>query len=263
MRAALEPDGHARDGRECGQVDRQRRPGAPELHERDRREAGLSRPPVEMSGPDRRPRHEGGKRDQHAGRAAAHGVERAGRAAAAHLHSDAEQESPEHHGNANRRHQPLHGLAEQGSSSKHREEQRHRHGEHQHLRPQPRPAPVRDEDPPGGREPEGRMVEHEPHQRAQHIEGRLLRIDDGAHQRCASDHGEAGAPGGACVWSGCTGRRLDGLAVEIGANGRAEAGHVGRSIREDSRRERRVGPGGALVDEIVFPQQNVNCSYYT
>ncbi|SBW12360.1 hypothetical protein KL86APRO_20572 [uncultured Alphaproteobacteria bacterium] len=130
-----------------------------------------------MRAAGQRPGHERREGDEHAGTAAADGVERSRGAAAAELHADAEQERARHHRHPHRRDEAAHRRAEQGARRQGREEQRAGDRQHRHLRAQPGAATVGEEHPPRRGEAERRVVERRPQRAADEIERRLPRAE--------------------------------------------------------------------------------------
>ena len=171
--ALLDEDRDGGDGSEEGQRQGDAGGGA-EGDERYRLEGRQRHPPVEMDGGEHRADDEEQQRHQHAGIAAAGGEQRAGGAAAPELHANAEHEGPRDDGDAERRDETVHFRAEQRAGGQSGEKQHDGDGQEHHLRSQATAAAFQDEDPPGGGEAEGRMVEREA-ERASDEEQRAMR----------------------------------------------------------------------------------------
>ena len=133
------------------------------LSQGDARYPQRPNPPLHMQAGPERPCDEGSERDQHSGTATADREQGARTAAAAKLHTQTEQEGTHCDLDPDRRHGPADRAAEHLPLGKRRGKQYRCDGEHQKLRADARHVAQNDHTSVGGRESEGRVIQHQPH----------------------------------------------------------------------------------------------------
>lgn len=134
---------------------------------------------------ERRSGDEGRQRHQHAGVAAAGGVQRSRGAAAAELHSEPKHERPRQHAHAYGAHLAMHGNAEQCALRQGREEESRRQRKHDHLRAEAGSSSRDDENAPGRGEPEQRMIQRQAKRASEKKQQSLLPGDRARQGDCA------------------------------------------------------------------------------
>jgi hypothetical protein len=161
VRANLDHACQPGDPTEEHQADEESEPWAGQGDKRGRLPRRHRRQEPRVRGLQERAEHEEEQRDDHACVAAACREQLARRAAAADLHAYAEHQRPHKHVEARRRDRSTHGLPEDRPCRQQWAEHRAGDRQHEHLGSQSGAALISDEDPPGGREPERRVIEHD------------------------------------------------------------------------------------------------------